>query len=274
METFMDTTPFGHMFQLCLASMAITWLLSVLTREYSWVDRWWSIGPAIYAGYVAWFEGFADLRLNIMALLVFLWAARLTGNFIRKGGFAPGGEDYRWGVLQERLGPVGFQVLNITFVSPFQCWLIWAFTASVHTAWEHRGAELAMLDFIAIGLFALLLIGETVADEQMWAFQQEKKRKLEAGEPVTQGFFREGLYRYSRHPNYFCEISLWWVLYLFAVSASGAWIHWTIGGLVALTLLFDGSVRFGESISSSKYPAYADYQKQVSRIIPWLPHKG
>jgi steroid 5-alpha reductase family enzyme len=272
MDAFMHTTPFGHMFQLCLVSMALTWLLSVITREYSWVDRWWSVGPAIYAVYVAWFEGFGDLRLNIMALLVVLWSARLTFNFARKGGYAPGGEDYRWAVLQERLGPVGFQALNITFISPFQCALIWAFTAPVHTAWEHRGADLGALDVVGVVLFVLLLIGEAVADEQMWAFQQDKKRRKEAGEVITQPFFRSGLYRVSRHPNYFCELGQWWVLYLFAVAASGAWLHWTLGGVVALTLLFDGSVRFGESISASKYPAYADYKRQVSRIIPWLPH--
>ena len=273
MDAFMHTTPFGHMFQLCVLSMVVTWSLSILTREYSWVDRWWSIAPAVYAIYVAWFEGFGDLRLNIMALLIFMWAARLTFNFARKGGFAPGGEDYRWAVLQEKLGPVGFQALNITFISPYQCALIWAFTSPVHTAWEYRGAELGALDVVGILLFLLMFIGETVADEQMWAFQQDKKRRLEAGEEVTQPFFRGGLYRFSRHPNYFCELGQWWVLYIFAVAASGVWLHWTLSGVVALTLLFDGSVRFGEYISSSKYPTYADYQKQVSRLIPWLPHR-
>ena len=274
MEEFITSTPFGHMFQLCLASMAVTWLLSVLTREYSWVDRWWSVGPAVYAGYVAWYEGFTDVRLNIMAVLVLLWAARLTFNFARKGGYAPGGEDYRWAILKEKLGPVGFQALNITFISPYQCALIWAFTAPVHTAWLHRGAPLGALDYAAALAFLLLWLGETVADEQMWAFQQDKQRRVEAGEEVTPGFFRGGLYRFSRHPNYFCEMGQWWVLYVFAIGASGELWHWTLSGVVALTLLFDGSVRFGEWISASKYPQYADYQRQVSRLIPWPPRTG
>ncbi len=272
MEEFVTTAPFGHMFQLCVASMVVTWVLSVFTKEYSWVDRWWSVAPAVYAGYVAWYEGFGDTRLNLMAFLVVLWAARLTFNFARKGGYAPGGEDYRWAVLQERLGPVGFQLLNVTFISPYQCALIWAFTAPVHTAWLHRGTPLGALDYAAAAVFLLLWVGETVADEQMWAFQQDKKRRLESGEEVTQGFFREGLYRFSRHPNYFCEMGQWWVLYVFAVAASGGeWLHWTLTGVVALTLLFDGSVRFGEWISASKYPDYADYQRKVSRLIPWWP---
>ena len=269
MLDFVTMTPFGHMFQLCVASMVITWLLSVVTREYSWVDRWWSTGPILFAGYVAFYEGFANPRLNLMALLVLLWGARLTFNFARKGGFAGGGEDYRWVVLQERLGPAGFQALNITFISPFQCWLIWAFVGPIHTAWEFRDVGMGALDYLAAGLFLLLLLGETIADEQMWAFQQDKKAKRERGDAIAEPFFREGLYRFSRHPNYFCEVGQWWVLYLFAVAASGSWLHWTLGGVVALTILFDSSVRFSEGISASKYPSYADYQRQVPRLIPW-----
>jgi steroid 5-alpha reductase family enzyme len=224
----------------------------------SWVDRWWSAGPIFFAGYVALYESFSVPRLNLMAGLVLLWGVRLTFNFARKGGFTSGGEDYRWVVLQERLGPVGFQALNITFISPVQCWLSWAFVAPIHTAWEFRGVGLGMLDYVATGLFLLLLLGETISDEQMWVFQQEKKAKRERGEEITEPFFREGLYRFSRHPNYFCEVGQWWVLYLFAVAASGSWLHWTLGGVVALTILFDSSVRFSEGISAGKYPGYAD----------------
>ena len=84
-------------------------------------------------------------------------------------------------------------------------------------------------------------------------------------------YFAQGLYGFSRHPNYFCEIGMWWVLYLFAVSASGIWLHWTLIGAALLHLLFEGSTRFTESISLSKYPTYAAYQKRVSRLIPWRP---
>ena len=68
---------------------------------------------------------------------------------------------------------------------------------------------MGLLDYSAVGLFLLLLLGETVSDEQMWAFQQEKKRKIAAGEAMEQPFFRGGLYRFSRHPNYFCEVDQW-----------------------------------------------------------------
>ena len=263
-------TPFGDMLDACILLAGTAWLLSILTREYSWVDRLWSTAPILYTGYVAYSEDFSNWRLNIMALLVTLWGLRLTFNFARKGGFTSGGEDYRWEILQERLGPVGFQLLNATFVAPFQMLLIWAFTAPIHTAWLNQTTALGWLDGVAAGLFLLLLLGETIADEQMWAFQQNKKERLAKGETITQPFFNRGLYRFSRHPNYFCEMGQWWVFYLFAVAASGQWFHWTGLGLIGLTLLFDGSVRFGESISASKYPQYKEYQASVSRIIPFL----
>jgi steroid 5-alpha reductase family enzyme len=110
-----------------------------------------------------------------------------------------------------------------------------------------------------------------VADEQMWRFQQDKRARTAAGEDGVQGFYREGLYRYSRHPNYFCELGQWWVLYLFAVSAAGVMWSWSILGVILLTLLFDGSVRFGESISLGKYPSYSGYQRTTSRLLPWPP---
>ena len=152
--------------------------------------------------------------------------------------------------------------------------LIYLFCAPVHSAWIHGNAPFGLWDGLLTAAFLFLLAGETIADEQMWRFQQRKIRLVEGGERVMEGFFQHGLYRYSRHPNYFCEILIWWVFYGFAVSASGEWLHWTIIGTVMLSLLFDSSVRFGESISKGKYPAYADYQKRVSRLIHWPPRRS
>ena len=265
-------TPFGAALDLCLVLAALVWLMTAITRECSWVDRLWSISPPIYCLLVAAAADFDSARLNLMAALVTLWGARLTFNFARKGGYWKGGEDYRWEVVRERIGPIQFQVLNIVFISFGQMLLIWLFTAPIHQAWAWLDAPLNWLDAVAAILFLALLLGETVADEQMWAFQQDKKRKLAAGEPIEQPFLRCGLYSWSRHPNYFCEIGMWWVFYLFAVAASGQWLHWTGLGFPLLTALMISSTRFGETISLGKYPAYSDYQETTPRLIPlpWI----
>ena len=79
------------------------WVLSVTTREYSWVDRLWSIIPVVYLAIFAGAAGFADARLDLMFGLAVLWGARLTFNFARKGGYARGGEDYRWAIPRGRM---------------------------------------------------------------------------------------------------------------------------------------------------------------------------
>ena len=146
-------TPFGSALDLCIVLAAAAWLMSVITREVSWVDRAWPICPAIYCLMVAYADGFDSSRVNLMTALVILWSARLTFNFIRKGGFQKGGEDYRWDAVREQMGPYGFQLLNIVFIAPAQMLLIWLFTSPVHQAWVWREAPLNWLDAAAAGLF-------------------------------------------------------------------------------------------------------------------------
>ncbi len=261
-------TPFGAALDLCLILAALVWLMTAVTRECSWVDRLWSVTPPVYCLLVASAAGFDSARLNIMAALVTLWGARLTFNFARKGGYWSGGEDYRWPYVRERLSPFQFQLVNLFFISFPQMLIIWLFASPIHQAWVWLDAPLNWLDAVAAILFLILLLGETVADEQMWSFQQDKQRKIDAGETVEQPFLTTGLYTLSRHPNYFCEIGMWWVFYLFAVAASGEWLHWTGLGFVLLTALMISSARFGESISLGKYPAYSEYQATTPHLIP------
>ncbi|MYE81216.1 MAG: DUF1295 domain-containing protein [Gammaproteobacteria bacterium] len=266
-------TPFGAALDLAILLAPVCWVLSITTRDYSWVDRIWQICPPVYCLIVAASADFESTRLNVMTALVVLWGARLSFNLARKGGFRVGAEDHRWAVVRERLGPVGSQVLNVVFVAVGQMLLIWLFTAPIHQAWVFQDAPFNVLDVMATVLFAALLVGETVADEQMWRFQQDKKRRMEAGEPVAQPFMTTGLFRFCRHPNYLCELGMWWVFYLFAVAASGTWIHWSALGFVFLSALFAGSIPLGERISAERYPSYRDYKAPTRCLIP-LPRRG
>ena len=262
-------TPFGAALELCIVLAATAWLLSVVTRDYSWVDRLWSLCPPVYCLIVAAALGFGAARVNLMTVLACLWGARLTFNAARKGAFRRGGEDYRWAAVRERFGARGFQVFNAIF-TPAQMVLIWLFTAPVHQAWRWREAPLGSLDLLATLLFVALLALETVADQQMWAFQQDKKRRLAAGEQGVQPFLSTGLRRCSRHPNYFGEIGMWWVFYLFAVAASGQWLHWTGIGCILLTLQIVGSIGPTEAISTAKYPDYRAYQVATPMLVPFF----
>lgn len=138
-------------------------------------------------------------------------------------------------------------------------------------AYQHRGAALGIVDGVATVLFLVLLFGEFVAEQQQWNFCQAKKARQAAGETEPKGFIDTGLRAWSRHPNFFCEVSQWWVLVLFPIAASGTVVQPTAIGAFLLTLLFLGSSWFTESITASKYPAYADYRRGVPELLPRPP---
>ncbi|HEY7226405.1 MAG TPA: DUF1295 domain-containing protein [Micromonosporaceae bacterium] len=245
---------------------AATWLLSLVTREYSWTDRIWSIAPVAY---VAVFVAAAptDARLVLMLVLVTLWGSRLTFNFARKGGYRRGGEDYRWKVLRERMKPWQYQVLNLFFISIYQNVIVLLIALPADTAYRHP-TPLGALDAVAAVVFLALLTGETIADQQQWNFHQRKSAA------ATQArFLTTGLFRYSRHPNFFFEQAQWWVFFAFGAIAAASVLQWTVIGAVLLTLLFLGSTSFTESITKSRYPEYADYQRTTSPQIPWFPSR-
>ncbi len=253
----------------CLA----TWVLSLVTGEHSWVDRIWSIVPVAYVWIFAGAAGLADARLDLLAGLVTLWGARLTFNFARKGGYAPGGEDYRWEVLRGRMSPALFQVFTLVFIVIYQNVLLLLITLPAWTAFQHR-TPLNALDIVCAALFLLFLVGETVADQQQWDFHRWKNAEAAAGREPSPRFLQTGLFRFSRHPNFFCEQAQWWVVFLFGCVAAGSLLQWTVLGALLLTGLFIGSTVFTESISRSRYPEYAEYQRRVSPIVPWFPRRG
>lgn len=246
------------------------WALSLVFREYSWTDRAWSIVPPVYVATFAARAGWGDARLDLMTALTALWGARLTFNYARKGGYAPGGEDYRWAILRGRMSPLAWQAFNLLFIAGYQNALLLLIALPAWTAYQHR-TPLGAADLGLAALFVALLVGEFVADQQQWRFHQAKKARAAAGTPEPKGFLDAGLWAYARHPNFFCELGQWWVLYAFAVVASGAALHATLAGPVLLTLLFHGSADFTESITAAKYPAYKDHQRRVSRIVPMPP---
>jgi steroid 5-alpha reductase family enzyme len=270
-EIYRNTDPLTSALWAAGGFAVLCWVLSIMTREYSWVDRLWSITPPLYALHFAAHAGFSDARLSLMAALAVLWGVRLTYNFARKGGYKGGGEDYRWSEIRQKIGPVWFQVLNATFLAPFQNYLLLLIVVPSYGAYRSAGAPLHGLDYAAATAFVIFLIGESVADEQQWKFQRAKHAAIARGETPPSAFITTGLFRCSRHPNFFCEQAMWWAYYVFSVAAGAGWLNSTIVGAVLLTLLFQGSTHLTEKISARKYPAYAGYQRTTSRLIPWFP---
>ncbi|MET0829252.1 MAG: DUF1295 domain-containing protein [Microbacterium sp.] len=271
--------PLAIVLVIAAVTCAGCWIASLITKDTSWVDRIWSIVPAVYvwifaiAGIV---DGSDAARLILMALLVTAWAARLTFNFARKGGYT-GMEDYRWAILRGRMKPWWFQVFNLLFIVLYQNALLVLITLPAFIAWQNP-APLNGWDAAFAVLFAGFLVGEFIADQEQWDFH---KAKAAAGGHLEPGFVTTGLFRVSRHPNFFFEQAQWWAFYAIGATAAaasglGLWggaLNWSIVGALLLTLLFIGSTIFTESITASKYPAYADYQRSTSMLLPLPPRR-
>lgn len=262
---------------LMLIVVALCFTVSEITRNYSQVDKLWSLLPPAYAWITV--AAFPTARTVIMAVLVTLWGLRLSYNFHRKGGYniVPwrGEEDYRWKILRDSSalkGRIRFGLFNLLFISLYQNIIILLFTTPILLAALHSSTPLAVTDIVAALMMLAFLITETVADNQQFRFQTIK-RSLSAdaegfSESLRKGFLTEGLWKYVRHPNFASEQAIWISFYLFGVAASGNWINFTLLGPVLLVILFIGSSIMTEKISSSKYPDYSSYQKEVPKFIP------
>lgn len=293
-------------FQLCLlyrdalscfeifdAMTSTIWLMViVIVYSFSWsiigsncskVDQLWSIIPVIYA-WIYWLHfslknGDMHCRLTLICVCITLWGVRLTYNFWRRGGygnFITHDEDYRWPILRSKINPYLFLIFNLTFIATYQNVLLWFIVTPLYVVGKQSGQTIDNIDIALAFLFVCLLIIETVADQQQYNFQEykhslsESQRKSHALKDIRDGFLQHGLFKYSRHPNYFAEQSLWICVYLFSVHATGEW--WNLSGLgcIQLLLLFQGSMAFSEGITLSKYPEYENYQNKVSKSIPLL----
>ena len=264
-----DADPWGRLVVGALTVAAFIWAVSLRTDAHSdasIVDRLWSIQPWVYCWYVC-FMFPSSARVVLMTALATAWGIRLTHNFAIKGGYA-GGEDYRWAVVRHWYPGWRYECVHVVFVCGFQQLLLLAIAAPVVAAAQSQ-APLNAGDALAALVSVGALVLETVADRQQFAFQTAKYANGAPGK----GFVDTGVWAYSRHPNYFAEVFLWWAFYGFAVAATGE-LNWSGAGAICLTILFvapGASADLTELLSSQKYPAYAEYQKRVSRLVPWIP---
>ncbi|MBQ7728491.1 MAG: DUF1295 domain-containing protein [Clostridia bacterium] len=268
---------------IAICSAAYCFVVGEISRNNSQMDKLWSLLPIAYTWVIAWMGGFRA-RLVIMACLVTLWGIRLTYNFAKKGAykirFWEGEEDYRWAVLRGKdpfRNKIVWAFFDLFFISIYQNFLVWLI--SIPGIWMmDSDAPFGVLDIVCIVLTLAFLVLETVADLQQWRFQQKKKDLLNAGTPLdsmeypyNKGFNTTGLWNRFRHPNYLGEQGFWIAIYLFSLGCGinhYVFFNPSVLGCMLLVLLFLGSSTLGESISSSKYPEYAEYQKTVFKYLP------
>ncbi|MDC7228361.1 MAG: DUF1295 domain-containing protein [Spirochaetales bacterium] len=258
------------------ASILLSFFYGLFTRNYSTVDRLWSVLPVVYV--IIWLPDFiANPRYIIAVILVLLWGARLTTNFAIKGGYAFSfkkgftGEDYRWEILRKKIpNRFLFELFNLSFISAFQLILIFMFTLPLYY-YGAITAPISVLEIILYALHLLLLSCELWSDILQLRFY--RRRYIEPWNTERRymlGFNTFGPWKYSRHPNYVCEMGQWVVIFLLLAAASGG-LHFSGIGAAVLIILFAGSTVFAESITSLKYGEYKTWQKLSSAWLPLKP---
>ncbi|MDG1792453.1 MAG: DUF1295 domain-containing protein [Flavobacteriaceae bacterium] len=256
----------------------LCFLVGEISKNYSQVDKVWSIAPMIYVWFFTYHSDF-NLRMMLMSILVTIWGIRLTHNFARKSGYSiyfwRGEEDYRWKILKERVPifniKIVWSIFNLLFICLYQMGLIFLFSLPVLAAWQGDNSALNIYDLIIAILMLSFIITESIADKQQFEFQSNKYKKIDNNESLTgdfkRGFLSNGLWSISRHPNFISEQLIWVTFYLFSISATGVYLNWSIIGCVLLIILFYNSANYTESISEKKYPDYKQYKKKVSMFL-------
>jgi steroid 5-alpha reductase family enzyme len=262
-----NATPGWHpLAVIAAADFAATLAVFVFSRAFnnsSFYDAYWSVAPATIALWLTFGPGSVNgftLRQGVVLALVLLYAFRLTFNWAR-GWEGLGHEDWRYVDLRKKTGKL-YWLVSLLGLHLMPTVMVYLGCLPLHSVLVTSASGFGVLDVIAAIVTLGAIVIEGLADEQLRAFRMKKR---EDGEICT-----VGLWGYSRHPNYFGEISFWVGLALFGVSAGAPW--WAASGAVAMIGLFAGaSIPMAEKRSLARRPHYAEHQRKVSMLIPWFP---
>lgn len=232
-----------------------SWLFSVIKKDVSFVDSLWSLFFLLAAVVFAIEAQPLSVRGTLVLVLVAVWALRLSIYITARNWGQP--EDYRYQSIRANNEP-GFAFKSLYIVFGLQGVLAWLIALPLLPAITSNTA-LSGIDVVAAALWLAGFVFEAGGDYQLARF---KSREDSKGRVLD-----TGLWRYTRHPNYFGDFCIWWSFYLFAV-ASGGW--WSIASplLMSLLLLKVSGVVMLEKTITDRRPEYANYINRTNAFFP------
>ena len=240
---------------------AAAWLFSVVRRDVSMVDSLWSLmfllGLVVYLLLI----GSGGLRSLPVLVMVAAWSLRLSIHITIRNHGKP--EDRRYQAIRENNQP-HFWLKSLYIVFLFQGFLAWVVCLPVIAAVSAQTPP-GPLDYAGVALWFIGMFFEIVGDYQLARFRQSANS--------TGAVLDTGLWRYTRHPNYFGEAMIWWGFYLVALSA-GAW--WTVFAPLLMTflLLRVSGVSLLEKDIAERRPEYRSYVGRTNAFFPGRPATG
>jgi steroid 5-alpha reductase family enzyme len=245
-----------------ISLMTILWIASLLLKNSSIVDIFWGAGFVL----LAWVYfgltpmGFLPRKL-ILAGLTTIWGLRLSLYILwRNWGRA---EDFRYQVMRQKAGS---RWLWQSFFQVFilQGLLMWLISAPLLAAqFSSLPARITFLDCLGIFIWGIGFFFESAGDFQLAAFKADPANK---GKVMNQG-----VWRITRHPNYFGDAAQWWGYYLVAATAGGWWTIFSPIMMTILLLRVSGVALLEKSLETR--PGYREYVERTSTFIPWFPHR-
>lgn len=261
-----------HLHPIAIAAIAdivatvIIFAFSFVYKNSSFYDPYWSLTPVALVAYWASLpaaEGADHTRQIIVAILIAAWGLRLTYNWYR-GWRGLGHEDWRYVDLQKQHGRA-YWLVSFAGIHMLPTILVFLGCIPVYYALTSDGTAFGPLDILATIITGGAIIIEGIADQQL--------RRFVLSRPVPGSMLAAGLWKYSRHPNYFGELGLWWGLFVFGLAASPS-NEWPIIGTVSMTILFVLiSIPMIEKRHLERKPMYHAYMQRTSFLIPWFPKK-
>lgn len=260
--TFMEV--FGAVALVILGLMTAIWLLSLALRNSSIVDVFWGTGfvVAVWITFALTPDGFLG-RKWLISILATLWGLRLSLYILWRNWGK--GEDFRYQKWREEAGDKWWwqSFFKVFLLQGILMWIVSA--PLLATQFSATPARLTVLDFTGVIVWATGFFFEAVGDWQLARFKAN---------PANKGkLLRAGLWRYTRHPNYFGDAVQWWGYYLIAAAASGGF--WTIFSPIIMSFLLvrvSGVALLEKSLKDAK-PGYTDYVETTNAFIPWFPRK-
>jgi steroid 5-alpha reductase family enzyme len=238
--------------------MVATWIVSVALKNASIVDIVWGAGFVAVAWTVALtVDGGLDARKTLIVAMTSVWGLRLAGYLgWRNHGK---GEDYRYRAMRKRWGP-RFPIISLGTVFVFQGLMMWLVSLPVQLGKADDTPELGVIALLGVIVWLVGLFFEVVGDAQLSRFKAD---------PANAGTVMDrGLWRYTRHPNYFGDACVWWGIGLVAAeTGSGAW---GLVGSLAMTVLLR-RVSGVTLLEKSLVKRRAGYTEYIARTSPFVP---
>ena len=244
-----------------LAFMIVGWLISVVIKDASIVDILWGSGFVIVA-WVAFAVGDGyEARKWLITIMATLWGLRLSGYLAWRN--IGKGEDYRYQAMRRHWG-ARFTVVSLFTVFGLQGVLMYVVSMPLQVAQlSGTPGELTLLDYAGAAIFAVGLLFESIGDFQLARFKANPENK---GKVMDRG-----LWRYTRHPNYFGDAVVWWGIFIVALAEP--WNVLVIFSPIVMTVLLTrvSGVAMLERTIGKRRPGYDEYIRRTSAFIPMPP---